>query len=154
MHMITCTLDRWTRGGLCDHLGGGFHRYSVDEKFHYPHFEKMLYDQPQMVRVLLAAWQIIGNGRFVDAARGTLDYLLREMRSEAGGLYSAQVRARAFQLARRFCSSLKLFLFGFFCNGIAGGLPFFLSICKLKAWEMSIYSQFLLSANINLYMNP
>ena len=88
--MALVTLEKMARGGLYDQLGGGFHRYSTDEKWRVPHFEKMLYDNAQLVPVYLHAWQLTRNPLFARVARETLAYLEREMLSGEGGFYSAQ----------------------------------------------------------------
>jgi uncharacterized protein YyaL (SSP411 family) len=77
-------------GGIYDHLGGGFHRYSTDAAWHVPHFEKMLYDQAQMVVVLLDTLQRTGERRFGDIARHILAYVERSMTGEEGGFLSAE----------------------------------------------------------------
>ena len=78
------------RCGIYEHLGGGFHRYATDNAWHVPHFEKMLYDNAQMIPVLLEAYEISGDIRFARAAVQTLDYIHREMTHELGGFYSAE----------------------------------------------------------------
>jgi len=83
------TLRQMMRGGLRDHVGGGFHRYSVDDRWLIPHFEKMLYDNAQLVTALLDAYQCTADPSFAVVARETLDYLIAEMRSPDGGFYSA-----------------------------------------------------------------
>ena len=88
--MATRTLDAMMRGGIYDQLGGGFHRYATDEKWLVPHFEKMLYDNAQLARVYLHAWQLTGDERYRYVVTGTLDYVAREMLDPAGGFYSAQ----------------------------------------------------------------
>ncbi|MFW8625275.1 thioredoxin domain-containing protein [Deinococcus sp. ME38] len=88
--MALHTLRRILSGGLHDQLGGGFHRYSVDDAWRVPHFEKMLYDNAQLTRTLLRAYQVSGDGAFAQAARATLEYLRREMLAPQGGFYSAQ----------------------------------------------------------------
>ncbi|WP_019585784.1 thioredoxin domain-containing protein [Deinococcus apachensis] len=88
--MALHTLRRMGRGGIYDQLGGGFHRYSVDERWLVPHFEKMLYDNAQLTRTLLRAYQYTGDEAFARLARETLTYLEREMLSQTGGFYSAQ----------------------------------------------------------------
>ncbi|MBZ9753270.1 thioredoxin domain-containing protein [Deinococcus sp. HMF7604] len=88
--MALHTLRRMLAGGIHDQLGGGFHRYSVDGQWRVPHFEKMLYDNAQLTRTLLRAYQVSGDPAFADAARGTLAYLAREMHAPDGGFYSAQ----------------------------------------------------------------
>ncbi len=84
------TLRQMARGGIYDQLGGGFHRYSVDERWLVPHFEKMLYDNAQLARAYLHAWQIAGDDEFRQVVEETLDYVLREMTAPDGGFYSAQ----------------------------------------------------------------
>jgi uncharacterized protein len=88
--MVERTLDRMAGGGVYDQVGGGFHRYSVDARWHVPHFEKMLYDNAQLARLYLRAWQVGGRERYRTVARETLDYLLREMRHPDGGFWSSQ----------------------------------------------------------------
>jgi len=88
--MVLHTLRRMAHGGIYDQLGGGFHRYSVDERWLVPHFEKMLYDNAQLVPLYLCAYQITGDLFFATVARETLDYVLREMRHPEGGFYSTQ----------------------------------------------------------------
>jgi uncharacterized protein YyaL (SSP411 family) len=88
--MIDLTLEKMARGGMNDQVGGGFHRYSVDALWHVPHYEKMLYDQGQLVMAYLDAFQRSGNLFFAETARKTLDYVRREMRSPKGGFYSAE----------------------------------------------------------------
>src|SRR5690606_24588486 len=78
------------RGGLYDHLGGGFHRYSTDRLWLVPHFEKMLYDNAQLARVYLEAYARTGKAAWADVARETLAYLRREMIDPAGGFWSTQ----------------------------------------------------------------
>ena len=87
---ITHTLTKMAQGGIYDHLGGGFHRYSVDEKWLVPHFEKMLYDNAQLVRVYAQVYQITGEPQFKRVVEETVDYLLREMSQPQGGFYSTQ----------------------------------------------------------------
>ena len=88
--MALGTLGAMMRGGIHDHLGGGFHRYAVDERWRVPHFEKMLYDQAQIAQSLVEAYQITGDKQYAGTARRTLDYVLREMRDTGGGFYSAE----------------------------------------------------------------
>ncbi len=90
LEMITHTLHQMARGGMYDQLGGGFHRYSVDERWLVPHFEKMLYDNAQLARVYTEAWLAGGDPFFRAVAEETLDYLAREMRDPAGAFYSSQ----------------------------------------------------------------
>jgi len=90
LQMATLTLDRMAQGGMYDHLGGGFHRYSVDAVWLVPHFEKMLYDNAQLARVYLASWQATGNAFHRDVCREILDYVLREMTAPDGGFHATQ----------------------------------------------------------------
>ncbi|HEX8133916.1 MAG TPA: thioredoxin domain-containing protein, partial [Actinomycetes bacterium] len=90
LDMATLTLDRMAAGGIFDQLGGGFHRYSTDGRWLVPHFEKMLYDNAQLVRVYLHAWQLTGRVRYREVAARTADYLLRELRHPNGGFFSSQ----------------------------------------------------------------
>ncbi len=87
---VSYTLTKMGRGGIYDQLGGGFHRYSTDAQWLVPHFEKMLYDNAQLARTYLHAWQVTGNVEFRRIVEETLDYVLREMTSAAGGFYSSQ----------------------------------------------------------------
>jgi hypothetical protein len=89
LRMATRTLEMMARGGMHDQIGGGFHRYSVDERWLVPHFEKMLYDNAQLARVYLEAHQAAGDPSFRSVAEDVLDYVLREMTSPEGGFYSA-----------------------------------------------------------------
>ena len=88
--MVLGTLDHMAAGGIHDHLGGGFHRYSVDRPWHVPHFEKMLYDQAQLAVAYLEAWQETGREEYASIVRDVLDYVSREMTSPKGGFYSAE----------------------------------------------------------------
>ncbi|HEX8100353.1 MAG TPA: thioredoxin domain-containing protein, partial [Actinomycetota bacterium] len=90
LEMVERTLAKMAEGGIRDHLGGGFHRYSVDGRWHVPHFEKMLYDNAQLARLYVRAWQVTGREEFRTVAEETLDYLLREMRHPDGGFFSSQ----------------------------------------------------------------
>ncbi|HVL99474.1 MAG TPA: thioredoxin domain-containing protein [Egibacteraceae bacterium] len=89
LRAATHSLERMSRGGIYDHVAGGFARYSVDEVWLVPHFEKMLYDNALLLRAYTHAWQVTGEPRFRRVATETADYLLREMRQEAGGFSSA-----------------------------------------------------------------
>jgi len=84
------TLQRMANGGIYDQLGGGFHRYSTDAEWLVPHFEKMLYDNAQLARAYLIAFQLTGNAQYRSVVEETLAYVLREMTSPEGGFYSAQ----------------------------------------------------------------
>lgn len=90
LSMVEKTLQHMARGGMYDQLGGGFHRYSTDDQWLIPHFEKMLYDNALLVPVYLEAYQITGNEFYADVARETLNYVLREMHSPHGAFYSTQ----------------------------------------------------------------
>src|SRR5687768_12886407 len=90
LQMVTKTLDGMAAGGLYDLLGGGFHRYSVDERWLVPHFEKMLYDNALLVPAYLHGWLVTGNERYREVAVETVEYLLRELLLEEGGFASAQ----------------------------------------------------------------
>ena len=89
LELVRLTLDGILRGGIHDQLGGGFHRYAVDEAWRIPHFEKMLYNQALLSRVLVQAWRLTGEPGYAEGARRTLDFVLREMTSPDGAFYSA-----------------------------------------------------------------
>ena len=88
--MVRTTLTRMAKGGICDQLGGGFHRYSVDDQWLVPHFEKMLYDNALLSRLYLDAGRSLDHPEFLDTARHVFDYVLREMTDPDGGFYSSQ----------------------------------------------------------------
>ena len=90
LEMVTHTLTQMAQGGIYDHLGGGFHRYSVDAKWLVPHFEKMLYDNAQLLRAYSLAYKVTQEPLFKSVVDDTLNYLLREMRHPEGGFYSTQ----------------------------------------------------------------
>ncbi|MCK4546339.1 MAG: thioredoxin domain-containing protein [Candidatus Eisenbacteria sp.] len=87
--MATRTLDAMAEGGIRDHVGGGFHRYSTDAKWFLPHFEKMLYDNAQLVRIYVDAYRITGDGKYRDIATEICEWVLRDMVDERGGFYCA-----------------------------------------------------------------
>ncbi len=89
LHAVTLTLDRMADGGIRDQLGGGFARYSTDARWLVPHFEKMLYDNAQLAHAYLEGYRATGNSRYADVARSTLDFMLRELWTDDGGLASA-----------------------------------------------------------------
>ncbi|MCB9525337.1 MAG: thioredoxin domain-containing protein [Myxococcales bacterium] len=89
LRQVVHTLRRMAAGGLFDQLGGGFHRYSTDGRWLVPHFEKMLYDQAQLARLYIEAWQASGHADLAAVARRTLDYVARELVDPAGGFHSA-----------------------------------------------------------------
>jgi uncharacterized protein len=84
------TLDEMAAGGMYDIVGGGFHRYSTDQRWLVPHFEKMLYDNAQLAVVYLHGWQVIGKERYRRVVEQTLDYMLRDLALEDGGFASSQ----------------------------------------------------------------
>jgi hypothetical protein len=88
--MARHTLDRMADGGIHDQLGGGFHRYATDAVWVVPHFEQMLYDNAQLARVYLHAWQVTDDFRYRDVATGTLDYILRELTTDDGAFAASQ----------------------------------------------------------------
>ena len=90
LEMVVVTLDHMAAGGIYDHLGGGFHRYSVDAEWLVPHFEKMLYDNAMLARCYLEAWQETQRKDHLRVVRETLDYVLRDMTDPLGGFYSAE----------------------------------------------------------------
>src|SRR5437588_2876541 len=90
LEMDLYTLRKMAAGGMLDHLGGGFHRYSVDRYWHVPHCEKMLYDQAQLAAAYLDAFQISQDRQFESVARDVLDYVARDMTSKEGGFFSAE----------------------------------------------------------------
>ncbi|MBI4874058.1 MAG: thioredoxin domain-containing protein [Acidobacteria bacterium] len=98
--MVLATLEAMAQGGIHDRLAGGFHRYSVDERWFVPHFEKMLYDQAQLAVSYLEAYQVTGRESYAGVARRILDYVLREMTHPDGGFYSAEDADSAADSAR------------------------------------------------------
>jgi hypothetical protein len=87
---VVVSLDAMASGGIYDHLGGGFARYSVDHRWLVPHFEKMLYDQALLARVYLHAWQVTGFDRYRQVLEETVDYVLRDLAAPGGGWCSAE----------------------------------------------------------------
>ncbi|KAG6415323.1 hypothetical protein SASPL_122731 [Salvia splendens] len=90
LSMVALTLQSMARGGIHDHVGGGFHRYSVDECWHVPHFEKMLYDQGQLVNAYLDVFSLTKDVFYSSTSRDILDYLRREMIGPSGEIFSAE----------------------------------------------------------------
>ncbi|KAH6813974.1 catalytics protein [Perilla frutescens var. frutescens] len=90
LSMVALTMQCMARGGIHDHVGGGFHRYSVDECWHVPHFEKMLYDQGQLVNVYLDVFAITKDVLYSRTSRDILDYLRRDMIGPSGEIFSAE----------------------------------------------------------------
>lgn len=90
LEMVEKTLEEMAKGGMNDQLGGGFHRYSVDERWFVPHFEKMLYDQAQLATAYLECYQVTGREDFAEEARRIFRYVQRDMTDETGAFYSAE----------------------------------------------------------------
>lgn len=90
LEMAEMTLQRMALGGIHDHIGGGFHRYSVDDQWLVPHFEKMLYDNAQLACAYLEAWQVTKNDFYKRVCFDTLRYLLRDMQGPHGGFYTSE----------------------------------------------------------------
>ncbi|HXV59002.1 MAG TPA: thioredoxin domain-containing protein, partial [Gaiellaceae bacterium] len=88
--LTAATLDGMALGGMYDLLGGGFHRYSVDDRWLVPHFEKMLYDNALLASAYLHGWLVLGTPRYREVVEETLDYVLRELAVEGGGFASSQ----------------------------------------------------------------
>ncbi|RPJ50232.1 MAG: thioredoxin domain-containing protein, partial [Methanobacteriota archaeon] len=90
LRMVEETLSAMRRGGIFDQLGGGFHRYSTDQEWRVPHFEKMLYDQAMLVLAYTEAYQLTGKDEYRTVAVECLEYMLRDLRDSSGGFYSAE----------------------------------------------------------------
>lgn len=90
LHMVEYTLENMYRGGIHDHLGSGFHRYSTDNMWIVPHFEKMLYDQALIATAYTEAYQVTGKSLYKEAAEGVFDYVLRDLTSPQGGFYCGE----------------------------------------------------------------
>ena len=90
LKMVEKTLTKMANGGIYDHIGGGFHRYSVDSTWLVPHFEKMLYDNAQLARLYLHAYQLTRNDLYRSVVEDILNYIIREMTHPLGGFYSTQ----------------------------------------------------------------
>jgi uncharacterized protein len=90
LELVRTTLDNMAAGGMYDLVGGGFHRYSVDERWLVPHFEKMLYDNALLAQTYLHAWVVTGTERYREVAEETLGYVLRELALPEGGFASSQ----------------------------------------------------------------
>jgi uncharacterized protein YyaL (SSP411 family) len=88
--LVRTALDAMRAGGIWDQLGGGFHRYSTDERWLVPHFEKMLYDNALLLRLYVDGWRAFGDDRYADTARAIAAYVEREMTSPGGGFYATQ----------------------------------------------------------------
>ena len=90
LQMVEKTLDAMAKGGIYDHIGGGFHRYATDARWLIPHFEKMLYDQALLSKAYLQTYQITGNKKYAEMSKEIFDYVLRDMTDPKGGFYSAE----------------------------------------------------------------
>ncbi|KAI8328880.1 spermatogenesis-associated protein 20 [Chlamydoabsidia padenii] len=90
LDMVLFTLKKISDGGIHDHVGGGFHRYSTDKNWHVPHFEKMLYDQAQLLSTYATAYQITRDPTFATTAKDIIGYVARDLRHSEGGFYSAE----------------------------------------------------------------
>ncbi|MBN2269425.1 MAG: thioredoxin domain-containing protein [Sedimentisphaerales bacterium] len=90
LDMVKATLDAMAKGGIYDHLGGGFHRYSTDARWLVPHFEKMLYDQALLSRVYIQAYQVAKDQKYAIIVKDIFDYVLRDMTDPQGGFYTAE----------------------------------------------------------------
>ncbi|HEX9006289.1 MAG TPA: thioredoxin domain-containing protein [Bacteroidota bacterium] len=90
LQMVETTLQAMARGGICDHVGGGFHRYTVDRAWRVPHFEKMLYDQAQLAEVYLDLFQLTGNTEYASIVRSILEYVRRDLTDPQGGFFTAE----------------------------------------------------------------
>src|SRR5204862_2960670 len=90
LERVEKTLVEMAKGGIHDHLGGGFHRYSVDDRWLVPHFEKMLYDQAILARTYLETYRATGKPAYAATARDIFEYVLRDLRAPEGAFYSAE----------------------------------------------------------------
>jgi hypothetical protein len=90
LEVVTVSLDAMAAGGMYDQVGGGFHRYSVDDYWLVPHFEKMLYDQALLAGVYLRGWMVTGTARYRRVVEETIEYVLRDLRHPEGGFFSAE----------------------------------------------------------------
>ena len=90
LKMTQITLRAMAQGGICDQIGGGFHRYATDDNWQIPHFEKMLYDNAQLLSAYVMAFQLTADPQMADVARQTADYVLRDLQHGAGGFYAAE----------------------------------------------------------------
>ncbi len=90
LRMLSGTLNAMARGGIHDHVGGGFHRYATDQSWHVPHFEKMLYDNAQLITVYAKAYELTSEPFYASVVRQTVNYVLRDMRHPEGGFFSAE----------------------------------------------------------------
>ncbi|MGY8696697.1 MAG: thioredoxin domain-containing protein, partial [Verrucomicrobiia bacterium] len=88
--MALRSLEAISLGGIRDHIGGGFHRYTVDAEWKIPHYEKMLYDQAILVNAYLDAWLLTRDSKYRQPVLDTLEYLQRDMRHDQGGFFSAE----------------------------------------------------------------
>ncbi len=135
LFLVEKTLEMMRRGGICDHLGGGFHRYSVDEHWHIPHFEKMLYDNAILAFGYLEAWRVTKRPMYKEVCQQILGYITRDMRHKEGGFYSAEdadtagveglyytwTRDEVLAIVGEIEGSLFCDLYGIYDNGIVEG---------------------------------
>ena len=105
--LVLMTCRRMIEGGIHDQVGGGFHRYAVDREWLVPHFEKMLYDQAQMLELYLDAWLLTKDESFREVAKGIADYVMRDMRHEGGGFFCAQDAQSEGKEGKYFCWTEK-----------------------------------------------
>jgi len=89
LELATVTLDAMARGGIHDHVGGGFHRYATDAEWLVPQFEKMLYDNARLARCYVDAWRLTGDDSYRQLAEGIIEWVLRDLTDAAGGFHSA-----------------------------------------------------------------
>jgi len=89
LQLATATLDGMARGGIRDHVGGGFHRYATDAEWLVPQFEKMLYDNARLARCYVDAWRLTGDDSYRQLAEGIIEWVLRDLTDAAGGFHSA-----------------------------------------------------------------
>jgi uncharacterized protein YyaL (SSP411 family) len=109
LHMAVFTLNKMTQGGIYDHLGGGFCRYSVDDEWMIPHFEKMLYDNGPLLALVAQAAVATNNASLERAARETAAWVMREMQSPEGGYYSSlQILCMAARRNQRLVRAARL----------------------------------------------
>ena len=159
--MVRLSLDKMAQGGIYDHLGGGFARYSVDARWLVPHFEKMLYDNALLAATYVDGYLATGEARYATVARETLDYVLRDMTDETGGFHSAEdadsegeegkfyvwtpdqvEQVLGAELAARFCLVYDVTPDGNFEGKSILNLPKTLSqVASLRNWPVELVAQ-------------